>query len=666
MFPKILIANRGEIACRVIRTALRLGIATVAVYSEADAEALHIALADEAYAIGPPAARDSYLRIDRLIDAARHSGAAAIHPGYGFLAENADFAEACAEAGIVFVGPPPSAIRAMGSKAAAKALMEKAGVPTVPGYHGVEQGEAVLAEAAQRIGYPVLIKPSAGGGGKGMRPVARAEIFAASLATAKREAKSAFGDDRVLLEKYLTAPRHIELQIFADSHGNAVHLFERDCSVQRRLQKVIEEAPAPSLTAEQRQEMGATAIAAAQAVGYVGAGTVEFIAEAGRFYFMEMNTRIQVEHPVTEMITGIDLVEWQLRVAAGETLPLTQSQIAMSGHAVEARLYAEDPQRNFMPATGRLRRLRVPDPAPELRIDSGVREGDRVSVHYDPMIAKVIAWGGDREAALHRLAAALAGYRIAGVATNRDFLMRVLRHPAFIAGDIDTGFIERHRDVLIPRVTAAPRFVLAAASLGLLLDQARVACANAASSADRHSPWHRRDGWRLNGATYQDMLWRDGEEPRRVRVHYDRDHCRLEIDDRDSMARAWREDAGDLVIELDGARQDVSVTAIDGIVTVCSDEGAWRLSYIDPLAPRAAEAAAGGRLTAPMPGKIAQVLISSGGAVQRGQALMRLEAMKMEHTIAAPADGTVERVNYAAGDLVEEGAELIVLRIVEG
>jgi 3-methylcrotonyl-CoA carboxylase alpha subunit len=666
MFAKILIANRGEIACRVIRTARRLGIATVAVYSEADAGALHVALADEAHGIGPAAARESYLRIDRLIDAARRSGAEAIHPGYGFLAENADFAEACAAAGIVFIGPPPAAIRAMGSKAAAKALMEKAGVPTVPGYHGEDQSEAVLAEAAQRIGYPVLIKPSAGGGGKGMRPVARAEIFAASLATAKREAKSAFGDDRVLLEKYLTAPRHIELQIFADSHGHAVHLFERDCSVQRRLQKVIEEAPAPGLSAEKRREMGATAVAAAQAVGYVGAGTVEFIAEGERFYFMEMNTRIQVEHPVTEMITGIDLVEWQLRVAAGETLPLAQPQIAMSGHAVEARLYAEDPQRNFLPATGTLRRLRVPDAAPELRIDSGVREADVVSVYYDPMIAKVIAWGGDREAARHRLAAALAAYRIAGLATNRDFLMRVLRHPSFIAGDIDTGFIERHRDALLPPGGSAPRLILAAAGLALLLDQARLAAASAASSADRHSPWHRRDGWRLNGETYQDMHWRDGEELCTVRVHYRRDHYRLEIDGEGAKARAWRDGSGDVVIELDGVRQNVSVTVIDSTATVSSDEGTWRLSYIDPLAPRAAEAAAGGRLTAPMPGKIAQVLIKSGGTVQRGQALMRLEAMKMEHTIAAPADGTVERVNYAAGDLVEEGAELIVLRIAEG
>jgi 3-methylcrotonyl-CoA carboxylase alpha subunit len=666
MFAKILIANRGEIACRVIRTARRLGIATVAVYSEADAKALHVALADEAHGIGPATARDSYLRSDRLIDAAQRSGAEAIHPGYGFLAENAEFAEACAEAGIVFIGPPPAAIRAMGSKAAAKALMEKAGVPTVPGYHGADQSEAVLAEAAERVGYPVLIKPSAGGGGKGMRPVFEGAKFAATLAAAKREAKAAFGDDRVLLEKYLTAPRHIELQVFADSHGNAVHLFERDCSVQRRLQKVIEEAPAPGLSAERRREMGATAIAAAQAVGYVGAGTIEFIAEGERFYFMEMNTRIQVEHPVTEMITGIDLVEWQLRVAAGEALPLAQSQIAMSGHAVEARLYAEDPQRNFMPATGILRRLRAADTSPELRIDSGVREGDLVSVYYDPMIAKVIAWGGDREAALHRLAGALAAYRIAGIATNRDFLMRVLRHPAFIAGDIDTGFIERHRDTLLPAVAAAPRLALAAASLALLLDQARLAGARAASSIDRHSPWHRRDGWRLNGETYQDLLWRDGEAQRMVRIRYRRDHYRLEIDGEAGTARAWSDGSGDFVIELDGVRHSLSVTAIDGTATVSSDEGTWRLSYIDPLAPRAAEAAAGGRLTAPMPGKIAQVLIAAGNAVERGQALMRLEAMKMEHTIAAPAAGTVERVNYAAGDLVEEGAELIVLRVAEG
>ena len=662
MFTKILIANRGEIACRVIRTARRLGIATVAVYSEADAGALHVALADEAYAIGPAAARDSYLRIDRLIEAAQRAGADAIHPGYGFLAENAEFAEACASAGIVFIGPPPAAIRAMGSKAAAKALMEKAGVPTVPGYHDADQSEAVLVEAARRIGYPVLIKPSAGGGGKGMRPVARAEIFAASLATAKREAKSAFGDDRVLLEKYLTAPRHIELQIFADSHGNAVHLFERDCSVQRRLQKVIEEAPAPGLSTEQRRAVGETAIAAAEAVGYVGAGTVEFIAEGGHFYFMEMNTRIQVEHPVTEMITGLDLVEWQLRIAAGEALPLAQADITMRGHAIEARLYAEDPRRNFMPSTGRLQRLRPPATAAELRIDSGVREGDVVSVHYDPMIAKVIAWGGDRDEALRRLDAALAAYRIAGLATNRDFLRRVLRHPAFMGGAIDTGFIERHREDLLPPPAPAPRLALAAASLAMLLDAGEAAAAGAASSADRHSPWHRRDGWRLNGATYQDVAWRDGEALRHLRIHYRRDDYHLEMEDGACTARAWRDARGDLIVELDGARHGVAVAAIDGTVTVSGDDGTWRLSYIDPLAPRAAEAAAGGRLTAPMPGKVAQVLVTRGAAAVRGQPLMRLEAMKMEHTIAAPADGTVERVCYAQGDLVEEGAELIIFR----
>jgi len=659
MFEKLLIANRGEIACRIARTARRLGVATVAVYSEADAGALHVGLADEAYPIGPAPARESYLRIDRIIDVAVRSGATAIHPGYGFLSENADFAQACAQAGIVFVGPPASAIRAMGSKSAAKALMEKAGVPLVPGYHGDEQDGDFLANAAERIGFPVLIKASAGGGGKGMRAVESAPKFAAALAGAKREAASSFGDDRVLIEKYLTRPRHIEMQVFADRQGNVIHLFERDCSIQRRHQKVIEEAPAPGMTAERRRAMGEAAIAAARAVGYVGAGTVEFIAEGEAFYFMEMNTRLQVEHPVTEMITGLDLVEWQLRVAAGESLPLAQDDVTIRGHAVEARLYAENPARNFLPATGRLDRLRPPREAAAFRIDSGVREGDSVTMHYDPMIAKVIAWGDDRGAALRHLARGLAAYRIAGPATNRDFLVRLLRHPAFAAGEIDTGFIERHRADLIPPPAPAPALALAAASLARLLDDADAAVAAGAAAGDPHSPWHRRDGWRLNGDTYRDLRWRDGEAERCVRVHYRRDGYALDIDDLHVTARAEKELDGDLALTLDGIRTRLAVVRQAAEATVIADDGTWRLHYIDPLAPRAAAAVSGGRLTAPMPGKVAQVLIAAGGAVKRGQPLMVLEAMKMEHTIAAPADGTVDRVHFAPGDLVEEGAELI-------
>ena len=658
MFAKLLIANRGEIACRIMRTARRLGIRTVAVYSEADAGALHVAEADEAWPIGAAPARDSYLNIARLIDAARRSGAEAVHPGYGFLSENADFAEACDKAGLIFVGPPPAAIRAMGSKAAAKALMERAGVPLVPGYHGERQDEKHLAQAAHHLGYPVLIKASAGGGGKGMRVVDGADKFAAALASAKREAKSAFGDDRVLLEKYLTRPRHIEMQVFADCFGNTLHLFERDCSIQRRHQKVVEEAPAPGMSEERRRAMGAAAVAAARAVGYVGAGTIEFIAEGDAFYFMEMNTRLQVEHPVTEGITGLDLVEWQLRVAAGEALPLRQEDIPLSGHAVEARLYAEDPARNFLPVTGSLKRLVAPA-EPPLRIDAGVREGDAVSVHYDPMIAKVIAWGEDRTSALRRLAAGLAGYRIAGLVTNRDFLVRLLRHPAFIAGEVDTGFIERHRAELLPAPQPAPRLALAAASLALLLDQAEGAHARGARSGDPHSPWHRRDFWRLAGDTYQDVSWLDGEALRTVRAHRRGERYRLETDGEACEASACALPDGALALDLDGVRAKVTVLHQGSEVWVAADDGTWRLTYIDPLAPKAAEEAAGGRLTAPMPGKVAQVLAVSGAKVKRGQALMVLEAMKMEHTIAAPADGTVERVNYAQGDLVEEGVELI-------
>jgi 3-methylcrotonyl-CoA carboxylase alpha subunit len=665
MFGKILIANRGEIACRVIRTAQRMGIRTVAVYSAADASALHTALADEAWPIGPAPARDSYLKIERLIEAARRSGAGAVHPGYGFLSENARFAEACDQAGIVFIGPPASAIRAMGSKAAAKTLMERAGVPLVPGYHGELQDEKDLAEAARQIGYPLLIKASAGGGGKGMRVVESPEKFAAALAAAKREAKASFDDDRVLIEKYLMRPRHIEMQIFADRHGNTVHLFERDCSIQRRHQKVIEEAPAPGMDEARRSAMGAAAIAAAREVGYVGAGTVEFIAEDNAFYFMEMNTRLQVEHAVTELVTGLDLVEWQLRVAAGEPLPLTQAELALRGHAVEARLYAEDPARDFLPATGSLRRLRIPASAPGLRIDTGVREGDAVSMHYDPMIAKVIAWGEDRATAVRRLAAAMTTYRIVGLATNRDFLVRLLRHPAFAAGDVDTGFIERHRAQLIPAPAPAPRRALAAASVALLLELADAARAAGARSGDPRSPWHRRDFWRLNGDTYQDMRWREGEMERLVRAHYRGDHYRLDIDGSGSDARARRLPDGDFELDLDGQRAAVAVLRHGVETTVVGDDGTWRFTYIDPLAPRVAEEAAGGRLTAPMPGKVAQVLAAAGGKVKRGQALMVLEAMKMEHTIAAPADGTVERVHFAAGDLVEEGAELIAFKAAE-
>jgi len=465
MFSKILIANRGEIACRIIRTARRLHIRTVAVYSEADAKAMHVAMADEARLIGGAAPRESYLSIARILDAALSSGAQAIHPGYGFLSENADFAAACAAAGIVFIGPSAAAIRAIGDKAAAKAIMERAGIPTVPGYHGEAQDTPRFAEEARRLGYPLLIKASAGGGGRGMRLVAEASELAAALDSAKREAESAFGNGRLILEKYLAGPRHVEVQVFGDDRGQIVHLFERDCSAQRRHQKVAEEAPAPRLDDDRRRALGAAAIAAARAVDYVGAGTVEFILQGTDFYFIEMNTRLQVEHPVTEMITGHDLVEWQIRIASGEDLPATQERISCRGHAMEARLYAEDPQRDFAPASGLLRQLRLPASAPDLRIETGVREGDEIPIYYDALLAKLVAFGDDREGARRRLEAALTDVEIAGVAHNRDFLLRLVQHPDFVAGTIDTGFIERHRAALALPLSAAPFAAVAAASL---------------------------------------------------------------------------------------------------------------------------------------------------------------------------------------------------------
>ncbi|MBV9521269.1 MAG: acetyl-CoA carboxylase biotin carboxylase subunit [Alphaproteobacteria bacterium] len=661
MFSKILIANRGEIACRVIRTARRLAIGTVAVYSEADRAALHVAQADEAYPIGPAPARESYLRIDRIIAAARASGAEAIHPGYGFLAENAEFAEACAAAGIVFIGPPPAAIRAMGSKAAAKGLMAKAGIPLVPGYHGAEQGDERLGEEAARIGYPVLIKASAGGGGKGMRIVEAPAEFAAALASARREASAAFGDDTVLIERYLTRPRHIEMQIFADAHGNCIHLFERDCSVQRRHQKVIEEAPAPGLDAARRLEMGAAAIAAARAVGYVGAGTVEFIAEGADFFFMEMNTRLQVEHPVTEMITGLDLVEWQLRIASGESLPHRQDEVAIFGHAVEARLYAEDPARDFLPAAGRLTHLRAPAESRHLRVETGVRAGDAIGIDYDPMIAKLVAWGEDRAAALRHLRAGLGDYEILGIATNLAFLARLAAHPEFAAGAVDTGFIARHRAALVPAAEPVRDEILAAAVLALLLDQEAEARAAAARSDDPFSPWHSRAGWRLNGETYQDLVFSDGEVPRTTRVHYQAEFYRLDLGGRAVSARAERGAGARLRLSLDGVVCDLRVLRRQSEFTVLSGGAAHRLVFHDPLEPQAVADVAGGRLSAPMSGRIIEVLTAPGMKVRRGEALLVIEAMKMEHTIAAPADGLVERILYAAGDLVEEGAELLAL-----
>src|SRR3984893_6321046 len=502
MFSKILIANRGEIACRIVRTARRLGIASAAVYSDADRTAMHVALADEAFRIGPAPARASYLDGEKILDAALKSGAQAIHPGYGFLAENADFAENCGSAGLVFIGPPAAAIRAMGDKAQAKALMKKAGVPLVPGYHGSQQDPALLSKKALALGYPVLIKPLAGGGGKGMKIVTREAEFAAALASAKREALSAFGDDRVLIEKYFSRARHVEVQIFADARQNVVHLFDRDCSIQRRHQKIVEEAPAPGLSDVLRQGMREAALSAARAIGYTGAGTVEFLlSPAGRaFYFLEMNTRLQVEHPVTEMTTGVDLVEWQIHVAAGGALPLRQEEIRSLGHAIEARLYAEDPARNFLPQSGRIARLDFPAQGARLRIDAGVRAGDAIPVDYDPMIAKVIVGDKDRRRTLLRLRTALGKTRVAGVATNLDLLRAIAAHQAFTEASPDTGFIRRHADDLLPKLQPAGNDVLAMAVIGLLCERAATAREKAQRSNDPWSPWSSQNGWRLNAA----------------------------------------------------------------------------------------------------------------------------------------------------------------------
>ena len=656
MFEKILIANRGEIACRVARTARRLGIRSVAVYADPDANGLHVKAADEARRI------EGYLDIEAVIAAARAAGAQAIHPGYGFLSENEHFAVACRKAGLVFIGPSPEAIAAMGDKAAAKRLMEKAGVPLVPGYHGESQDAALLEKEARRIGFPVLIKPSAGGGGKGMRVVAAAADFSAALQAARREAKSAFGDERVLIERYLERPRHIEVQVFGDARGNVVHLFERDCSVQRRHQKVLEEAPAPGLDPKKRSEMGAAAAAAAKAIGYAGAGTVEFIVDPERrFYFMEMNTRLQVEHPVTEMITGLDLVELQLRVAAGEGLPFTQEQLKFEGHAIEARIYAEDPARDFLPATGRLAHLSFPAQSADVRVDAGVEAGGEITPWYDPMIAKLIVRGADRAAALARLSQALREVEIAGTSTNVAFLQRVVASRAFREAELDTGLIERNRAELLSSATEFEEQILAAAAFAELEEEQRGARASAQASGDPHSPWHSVDGWRLNEESHHDFVFLDGEQVRPVRVIFREDGLRMRIGSAESSLAGEVLADGRLLLRLDG-RAFKARAVRDGRDWHVFSGGAYRrLALREPL-HGAEEDTRAGSLAAPMPGRIVQVLAKAGAAVKRGEPLLILEAMKMEHTITAPADGVVETIHYAAGEQVLEGAQLITLK----
>ena len=685
MFKKILIANRGEIACRVAATARRLGIRTVAVYSEADVHAKHVQSCDEAVLIGGPAPRESYLRADRILEAAKATGAEAVHPGYGFLSENEDFAEACAQAGIAFIGPPPSAIRAMGLKAESKRLMQEARVPLVPGYHGADQDPELLQREADRIGYPVLIKASAGGGGKGMRAVEKAEDFAAALASCQREAINSFGDDAVLIERYVQRPRHIEIQVFFDTHGNGVYLFERDCSVQRRHQKVLEEAPAPGMTPERRREMGEAAVAAARAVGYVGAGTVEFIVEqggpsaapgtprqasapsqgVGSFYFMEMNTRLQVEHPVTEAITGQDLVEWQLRVAAGEPLPLKQDELKIHGHAIEARICAENPEANFLPATGTLNVARWPahvsfrrnvdaepfhEPAP-VRIDSGFGEGDDISPYYDSMIAKLIVWGESREQALQRLDQALAQTHIVGLQTNVAFLRRAAASRSFATADLDTALIERERAVLFGQ----PPLALPCAAAGAVaytLDLER--------RSETADPWSRTDGWRIHGGATRrfDIECQGAHHAVVLERHHD-GSMTLGVGGGERQrfdAHARGGDQHDVV--LGSQRWLLSVYALGESVSVFAPEGSATVTEVDVLA-HAGESGDAGRLTAPMPGKVIALLVKAGEAVKRGQPLAVMEAMKMEHTLAAPADGVVKELRYGVGDQVAEGDALL-------
>ncbi len=663
MFKKILIANRGEIACRVAATARRMGVQTVAVYSDADAQARHVRACDEAVHIGGSAPRESYLRWQTILGAAKATGAQAVHPGYGFLSENEDFARACADAGLVFIGPPATAIAAMGSKAAAKSLMERAGVPLVPGYHGQDNDPALLAREADRIGYPVLIKASAGGGGKGMRRVEKAADFAAALASCQREAKASFGNDHVLVERYVTRPRHIEIQVFGDSHGNVIHLGERDCSVQRRHQKVLEESPAPGLSAARRAEMGAAAVAAAKAVGYVGAGTVEFVAEELndgdiRAYFMEMNTRLQVEHPVTEAVTGLDLVEWQLRIASGERLPLTQEQLEMRGHAIEARICAENPEKDFLPATGRLQVMRWPAHVGFVRdqglprVDTGFGEGDAVSPFYDSMIAKLIVWGRDRAQALARLDAALRDTHLVGLHNNVAFLRRVVGSRSFAHAELDTALIERERPVLFGQPPLAPELAAAGVVARVLADEA------AAEGAD---PWSRRDGWRLHGGARRRLdLDLQGQPLPVVMQRLHDGATTMQIGEQRWALQTRLLPDGRHDVQLGDTRHTLTVYLRGDRYSVFAPQGSAVITLADPLA-QAGEAAEGGRLTAPMPGKLISFLAKAGDAVSRGQPLAVMEAMKMEHTISAPHDGKVEELLFAAGDQVTEGAELLRL-----
>ena len=650
-FDKVLIANRGEIACRIIRTAKGMGLRTVAVYSDADRGAMHVALADEAVLIGPAPAKDSYLHIGAILEAVQATSAEAIHPGYGFLSENADFAQACADGGLVFIGPSAATIRLMGFKSAAKALMESSGVPVVPGYHGEDQSIATLQQAADRIGYPLLVKASAGGGGRGMRLVGAADEFAEAVAAAKREAASSFGNDQILIEKHIAKPRHIEVQVFGDNDANVVSLFERECTLQRRHQKVVEEALSIGTTAERRAAMSAAARSAAQAAGYVGAGTVEFIADSSGFYFIEMNTRLQVEHPVTEMITGLDLVEWQLRIAMGEKLPLGQDQIAANGHAIEARIYAEDPEKGFLPASGIIRTWREPS-GEGIRVDTGFRAGDGVTPYYDALLAKLIAWGPDRLQALRRLVEALNGFEIGGVTTNIAFLKALLTHPRLVRNEIDTGFIERELSALTRSAPALVVLDVAAACAAVLLREQRE------EVASENSPWDRTDGWTLGGRRSRRLSFRHGADRHDAVLWYGRGGLSLAFGGNNDRLQFVPRDGGVFDMCLGDALERVSVAWSGRDLDLSTLRGPRKLHWIDPFAANVSEAAAAARIVAPMPGMVTRILVEAGNGLARGAPVIVLEAMKMEHTLRAPADGRLKALKCAVGDFVQEGTEL--------
>ncbi|HEX9390224.1 MAG TPA: acetyl/propionyl/methylcrotonyl-CoA carboxylase subunit alpha [Usitatibacteraceae bacterium] len=670
MFNKILIANRGEIACRVIKTCKRMGIRTVAVFSEADAHAEHVKQADEAWLLGGPRPADSYLRGEAIIAIARQSGAQAIHPGYGFLSENEDFARACENAGVVFIGPTPEAIEKMGSKSAAKALMQTAKVPVVPGYHGDNQDPKFLAKQADIVGYPLLIKAVAGGGGKGMRLVEKSEEFIPQLEAARREAKNAFGNDDVLIERFVLGPHHIEFQVFGDTHGNYVHLFERECSIQRRHQKILEETPSPYLDENMRKKMGDAAVAAARAIAYRGAGTIEFIAGEDReFFFMEMNTRLQVEHPITEMITGEDLVEWQLRVAAGEPLPLKQKEIITGGHAIEVRICAENPANDFLPETGRMQVFAVPaiQADDDVRLDTGVISGDEISVYYDPMIAKLITWGADRDEAIRRMQGALAETEVIGVKTNLGFLQQLVRHQAFIDGETDTGFIARHRAKLMPDESNTPDEALIAAALRELARE------EASIGGGRNGIWDSKTGWWLNrGATRSLEFHAAGsDDDAGITVQVDnlgagrgRQLPQLRMADRQYQL-SQSAVSGDVVrFTANGVAHVATVLAVDAQFAVLLAHSRHRLRLVDPFHFEASDDSNDGRLTAMMPGRVVKVMAAAGDKVKKGQALIIMEAMKMEHTIVSPREGVVERVAFAVGDMVP--ADAVLFAFAEG